>query len=65
MYDHSENAEHEAVTRLFELARNGETDNCEYSQLDSMIYGRLAQAYGGAEQVATRAGSIQVQTAAA
>lgn len=65
MYDHSENAEHEAVTRLFELARNGDTDNCEYSQLDSMIYGRLEQAYGSEGPAALRAGAIQVQTAAA
>ncbi len=64
MYDQTESAEHEAVTRLFELARNGDTDNCEYSQLDSMIYGRLEQAYGGADQV-RRVGAIQVQTAAA
>src|SRR3546814_10328669 len=46
MYEQDENAEHEAMTRLFDLTRNGETDNCEYSQLDSMIYGRLEQAYG-------------------
>ncbi|MGN7724929.1 hypothetical protein ACTJIL_03770 [Luteimonas sp. 22616] len=65
MYDQSENAEHEAVTRLFELARNGDTDNCEYSQLDSMIYGRLEQAYGSEGHTALRAGAIQVQTAAA
>jgi hypothetical protein len=65
MYDQSENAEHEAVTRLFELARNGHTENCEYSQLDSMIYGRLEQAYAGAEPAALQAGALQVQTSAA
>ena len=65
MYDQSENAEHEAVTRLFELARNGDTDNCEYSQLDSMIYGRLEQAYGGGAQAVHRVGAIQVHPAAA
>ena len=64
MYEHDENAEHEAMVRLFELARNGETDNCEYDQLDSMIYGRLEQAYAGGESVAVQsAGAIQVQTA--
>ncbi len=65
MYEHDDNAEHEAMTRLFELARNGETDNCEYDQLDSMIYGRLEQAYGCDGNVTLRAGMIQVQTAAA
>jgi len=39
------NTEHEAVTRLYELARNGEVDNLEFAQLDSMIYERLQQAY--------------------
>ena len=63
MYDQSENAEHEAVTRLFELARNGDTDNCEYSQLDSMIYGRLEQAYAGAEPAALPTSAVQVQVA--
>lgn len=46
MYESDSNTEHEAVTRLFELVRNGETDNCEFSQLDSMVYERLLQAYG-------------------
>jgi hypothetical protein len=64
MYDQSENAEHEAVTRLFELARNGDTDNCEYSQLDSMIYGRLEQAYGTGAPAGVASGALQRQTAA-
>jgi len=64
MYDHDENAEHEAVTRLFELARSGETGNCEYNQLDSMIYDRLEQAYGHDQPAAAPSGAIQVQTAA-
>lgn len=63
MYDHDENAEHQAVTRLFELARSGDIDNCEYSQLDSMVYGRLEQAYAGGEP-ATPASAIRVQAAA-
>jgi hypothetical protein len=45
MYDTDTAAEHDAVTRLYELARNGDTDNCEFSQLDSMVYARLQQAY--------------------
>ncbi|MFC3717513.1 hypothetical protein ACFONC_15280 [Luteimonas soli] len=65
MYEQDENAEHEAMTRLFDLTRNGETDNCEYSQLDSMIYGRLEQAYGSDGAAAPRPGAVQVQTAAA
>lgn len=43
------NLEHEAVTRLFDMVRNGETDNCEFDQLDSMIYERLVEAYGTGE----------------
>jgi len=45
MYENDTAAEHEAVVRLFELARNGDTDNCEFNQLDSMVYARLQQAY--------------------
>jgi len=64
MYEQDENAEHEAMARLFDLTRNGETDNCEYDQLDSMIYGRLEQAYAGGEAATVQAtGAIQVQTA--
>src|SRR3546814_18871268 len=63
MYEQDENAEHEAMTRLFDLTRNGETDNCEYSQLDSMIYRRLEQAYGSDGTRPLQAGAIQVQTA--
>lgn len=37
--------EREAVSRLYELVRNGETDNCEFSQLDSMVYERLRKTY--------------------
>src|SRR3546814_19597239 len=65
MYEQDESAEHEAMTRLFDLTRNGETDNCEYSQLDSMIYGRLEQAYGRDGTAPLQAGAIQVQTAEA
>ena len=64
MYDHDDNAEHAAVTRLFELARSGETGNCEYDQLDSMIYDRLQQAYGRDEPAPRRTGTLQVRTAA-
>lgn len=38
-------AEHDAVTRLFDLSRSGEVDNVEFNQLDSMIYSRLLEAY--------------------
>lgn len=38
-----------AVTRLYELVRNGDTNNCEFSQLDSMIYQRLLQTYASTE----------------
>lgn len=36
---------HDAVARLYELARCGEIDNIEYMQLDSLVYDRLAQTY--------------------
>lgn len=36
---------HDAVTRLYEMARNGEVDNIEYVQLDSLVYDRLVQTY--------------------
>ena len=35
-----------AVSRLFDLARSGDVGNQEFSQLDSVIYQRLLQAYG-------------------
>ena len=38
-------AEHEAVTRLFDLARAGAIDNVEFNQLDSLVYSRLLEAY--------------------
>lgn len=38
-------AEHEAVTRLFDLVRAGEVDNVEFNQLDSLVYSRLLQTY--------------------
>ena len=51
-------AEHEAVTRLFELARTGAVDNVEFNQLDSLVYSRLLEAYdfdqagtGGGESI--------------
>lgn len=49
MYDQDSQAEHEAVTRLFELARSGDTENYEYSRLDSMIYAGLQQTYSAGE----------------
>jgi hypothetical protein len=36
---------HEAVNRLFDLVRNGDVDNLEFSQLDSLIYGGLERTY--------------------
>ena len=37
---------HEILSiRLFELARNGEVDNLEFEQLDSLIYSSLEQTY--------------------
>lgn len=36
---------HQAVTRLFDMSRSGETDSCEFDQLDSMIYEQLVRNY--------------------
>lgn len=38
-------AGHDAVTRLFELARSGDVDNVEFNQLDSLVYSRLLETY--------------------
>jgi hypothetical protein len=52
MYDTIDaNTEHEAVTRLFDLVRAGDVDNLEFSQLDSLVYGRLLRAYDGDSEV--------------
>lgn len=37
--------EHQAVSRLFDLVRSGNTETLEFDQLDSLIYGRLQQTY--------------------
>lgn len=63
MYDQSPEHEHEAVTRLFELARSGDTENCEFSQLDALIYTRLEEAYGSDAGVPAPAFQMQVQAA--
>lgn len=44
--DRAGSAEHEAVTRLYELAREGDTGSGEYLQLDSLVYAGLLRAYG-------------------
>lgn len=36
---------HDAVTRLFDLVCNGDVDNLEFAQLDSLVYGRLQRTY--------------------
>lgn len=38
-------ARHEAVTRLFDLARAGDVDNVEFNQLDSLVYAGLLETY--------------------
>lgn len=45
MHESSDTSAHDAIDRFFELARNGETGNSEFSQLETMIYGRLLQTY--------------------
>lgn len=36
---------HQAVARLFDLARAGAIDDIEFNQLDSLVYSRLLQTY--------------------
>ncbi|MDH5832476.1 hypothetical protein [Luteimonas kalidii] len=43
MIDHA--TQQQAIVRLFDLVRNGDVDNLEFSQLDSLIYGALEQTY--------------------
>lgn len=54
--------EQQAISRLFELARDGDTDNCEFGQLDSMIYERMLRTYESPQQSAA---TDQVQELAA
>lgn len=59
MLDH---VQHQAVSRLFDLARNGEFENLEFTQLDSLVYRALEQTYHvDAEDQAQR----HIQTSAA
>ena len=37
--------QHQAINRLFELVRDGDVENLEFSQLDSLIYGGLERTY--------------------
>ena len=39
--------EEQAVARLFDLAREGDTQTREYQLLDYVIHKRLLQTYGG------------------
>lgn len=48
--------EHEAVNRLYELVREGDTDSGEYLQLDSLVYDSLLRAYGVRSEVAPGSG---------
>lgn len=51
MYECNDTAAHQAVNRLFELVRDGETGNGEFQQLESMIYDSLLQTYAVDEVV--------------
>lgn len=39
-------SQHDAVNRMFDLVRSGETGGAEYAMLDAMILAGLQQAYG-------------------
>lgn len=45
MSDTAGTDERDAINRLFELARDGETDNREFEQLESMVYDRFIHSY--------------------
>jgi hypothetical protein len=45
MSTNANKTEQEAVVRLYELVRNGDMDNTEFSQLDSMVYERFMRNY--------------------
>lgn len=45
MSTNANSTEHEAVIRLYELVRNGEVDNTEFAQLDSLVYERFMRSY--------------------
>ena len=54
MSTNTSNTEQEAVVRLYELVRNGDMDNTEFSQLDSLVYERFMRSYDSdASQVQT------------
>jgi len=38
--------DHDAINRLFELAREGETGSGEFQQLDNMVFEGLVRRYG-------------------
>ncbi len=37
--------EHEAINRLFDLARDGQTGSREFKQLESIVYDRFIHSY--------------------
>lgn len=47
--------EREAVDRLYQLAREGETACGEYLRLDRLVYGGLVRTYGGEDDDSRRA----------
>lgn len=52
--------QHDAVNRMFDLVRNGETGCPEYAMLDAMIVAGLQQAYGDDTDTAHAAGVVAV-----
>lgn len=45
-YEGNTEHEHEVVSRLYELAREGETEGGEFSRLDAVVYDGLLRTYG-------------------
>lgn len=50
---------HEAVNRLYELTKDGDTGSGEYRELDILVYDSLLRAYGVQPEDAPRR-SVQV-----
>lgn len=55
--------QHDAVNRMFDLVRSGDTGCAEYAMLDAMILAGLQQAYG--EDVDTVASPVGMVATAA
>jgi hypothetical protein len=54
---YTESSEQLAISRLFDLVRDGRTEGLEFDQLDLLVYERLAETYA-----ADDGGALRIQT---